>query len=305
VRFLRSIPGAILVVALLGALAALGMAGTQVYRVTHPSRQPDSAASLGLALAKVDDVSIRSTDGVRLAGWLFHGSPGMPAIVLCHDLGESRNALMNVAIALNDAGFTVLAFDFRGHGESGGESSTLGVEESRDVMGAVDYVASLAKDGVDPRRIGVFGSGMGAHAAVLAAADRPAVRVLVLDGLWPDARFTLVHHVFADWPWGEKHLGAVPAKLFPLIAGASIDEGRAADVLPQLAGRDLLLVAPAGDSRLEASMQAMYATLPERRDSERNLITLPATKASGLGADDLAHYHERVVAFFRTRLTLP
>jgi hypothetical protein len=49
-------------------------------------------------------------------------------------------------------------------------------------------------------------------------------------------------------------------------------------------------------------MKAMYATLPERRDSERNLITLPATRASGLSADDLARYHRRVVLFFDSRL---
>jgi pimeloyl-ACP methyl ester carboxylesterase len=226
----------------------------------------------------------------------------MPPILVCHDLGESKNAVINVAIALNNAGFTVLAFDFRGHGASGGTGSTLGIDEVRDVLGAVDFVTQLSEDGVDVRSIGIFGAGMGAHAAVLAAGERSVLRVLVLDGLRPDARFALVRQEFADWPWGEKHLGAVPVALFPWIAGASIGERRAADVLPALAGRDLLLVAPAGDRRLEESMKAMYATLPDARDSERNLITLPATRASGLSADDRVRYEERVVSFFRSRL---
>ena len=303
--FWRSVPGAIVLVVVLGTLAALGMAGAQVYWVTHPARQPELTLNLATTLSKAEDVAFKSTDGIPLKGWLFHGAAGSAPVVLCHDLGESKNAVINIAIALNKTGFTVLAFDFRGHGASGGDGSTLGVEEVRDVVGAVDFVANLPKDDVDARKIGIFGAGMGAHAAVLAAAERPSLRVLVLDGLWPDARFSLVHHEFADWPWGERHLGAVPAALFPLIGGASIDDGRAAAVLPLLAGRDLLLVAPAGDRRLDESMKAMYATLPERRDSERNLITLPATRASGLGADDLARYHERVVAFFRSRLARP
>jgi pimeloyl-ACP methyl ester carboxylesterase len=303
--FWRSVPGAVVIVAVLGVFAALGMASVQVYRVTHPERQPELVMNLGAALAKVEDVTFQSTDGVRLKGWVLHGAPKRAPVVLCHDLGESKNSVINLAIALNKAGFTVLAFDFRGHGASGGDRSTLGVEESRDVLGAVDFVAGLPEADVDARRIGVFGAGMGAHAAVLAAADRPTARVLVLDGLWPDARSTLVHHEFADWPWAEKHLGSVPAALFPLIAGAAIDRDRAADILPALAGRDLLLVAPAGNRRLDESMKAMYATLPEKRDSERNLITLPATRASGLGADDLARYHERVVAFFSSRLVRP
>jgi pimeloyl-ACP methyl ester carboxylesterase len=291
-------------VSALAALAALVMAGIQVYRVTHPVREPSLASNLGAELAKVEEVSFRSTDGVILSGWLMHGPKRSAPVVLCHDLGESKNAVINIGIALNKAGFTVLAFDFRGHGGSGGDASTLGVDESRDVIGAVDFIANLPKDDVDARKIGVFGSGMGAHAAVLAAADRPAVRVMVLDGLWPDARFSLAQHEFAGWPWGERHLGSIPAALFPLMAGTSIDSGRAEDVLPALAGRDLLLVAPAGDRRLDESMKAMYATLPERRDSERNLITLPATRASGLGADDLSRYHEKIVAFFASRLPL-
>jgi pimeloyl-ACP methyl ester carboxylesterase len=303
--FWRSIPGTIVLVLVLGVLAALGMAGAQVYQVTHPARQPELALNLAATLSKAEDVAFKSTDGVQLKGWLFHGAAGNAPVLVCHDLGESKNAVINIAIALNNAGFTVLAFDFRGHGGSGGDVSTLGIQEARDVLGAVDFVAGLPKQDVDARKIGIFGSGMGAHAAVLAATERPALRVLVLDGLWPDARFTLMQHVFADWPWGERHLGTLPGALFPWIAGASIDDGRAADVLPVLAGRDLLLVAPAGDRRLDESMKAMYATLPERRDSERNLITLPATRASGLGADDLARYHERVLSFFRSRLGRP
>jgi pimeloyl-ACP methyl ester carboxylesterase len=303
--FWRSVPGAIVLVVSFGVLASLGLAGAQVFRVTHPARQPEMKLNLGAALAQAEDVTFRSTDGIRLAGWLIHGKATMPPVVLCHDLGESRNAVINLAIALNQAGFTVLAFDFRGHGASGGEGSTLGVEEVRDVLGAVDFVAGLPKDDVDVKRIGIFGAGMGAHAAVLAAAERPSLRVLVLDGLWPDAGFTLVHHEFADWRWGQQHLGAIPVALFPLFAGASIASARAEDVLPSLAGRDLLLVSPAGDRRLDESMKAMYAKLPEQRDSERNLLTLPATRASGLGADDLARYHERVVEFFRSRLVRP
>ena len=279
------------------------MAGAQIYKVAHPLRQSGRAQDLGAELAKAEDVTFKSTDGVTLRGWLLRGAPKAGPVVVCHDLGESKTAVMNIAIALNEAGLTVLAFDFRGHGASGGDGSTLGLNEVRDVLGAVDFVASLPKGDVDAGRIGIYGAGMGAHAGALAAAERPSVKVLVLDGLWPDAGFTLVHRVFEGWPWGERNLRFVPAALFPWIAGASIDGARAADVLPGLGGRDLLLVSPAGDLRLDESMKAMYATLPERRDSERNLITLPATRASGLGADDLERYHERVVAFFRSRLS--
>jgi len=304
-KFWKSHPGVVVILVLCGAFAGLTMAAVQIHRVTHPQREVDMPRNLGAELAKVDDVSFSSTDGIGLKGWLLHGAPDRPAVILCHDLGEGKNALINLAIALNKVGFTVLAFDFRAHGASAGTCSTLGIEESRDVIGAVDFIGTLPNDQVDTRTIGIFGAGMGAHAAVLAAVDRPALRVLVLDGLWPDARGILVQRTMPQWPWGQRHLGSIPAMLFPLIAGTSIDERRAADALPGLAGRDLLLVAPAGDGRLEDAMKAMYATLPEQRDSERNLITLPATRASGLDAAELNRYHGRVVDFFASRLGRP
>ena len=132
-----------------GAVVALGVLGLQVYRVTHPPRWPDAAVNLGAELAKAEDVTFAAGDGVRLAGWLLAGTQGKPAIVLCHDLGASKNTLINVAIVLNQAGFTVLAIDFRDHGGSGGNGSTLGIDESRDVIAAVDFLGRLGAGGGD------------------------------------------------------------------------------------------------------------------------------------------------------------
>src|SRR4029453_354334 len=92
----------------------------------------------------------------------------------------------------------------RGPGASGGTASTLGVDEKRDVIGAVDYLADL--EGIDHRKVGAYGVGQGAHAAVLAAADRPALKALVLDGLYPDASYPLVRSAFEGWDFGERRL---------------------------------------------------------------------------------------------------
>ena len=300
--FWKSLPGAVLVVVLVGAVVGTCALGYEVQRVTHPPRPAEAAANLGVELAKAEEIAFSATDGVALNGWLLTGAAGKPAIVLCHDYGATKNALINVAIVLNQAGFTVLAFDFRAHGASGGTLTTLGIDEARDVLAAVDFVARLAPKGIDTRRIGAYGTGMGAHAIVLAAAERPALRVLVLDGLWPDAGWPLAHRVFEDWPFCIKHCAGLAKTAFAVVAGTQVGEHRAADALRGLAGRDVLLVAPAGDGKLEAAMKTMYDGLPERRDSERGLLTRPATEGSGMSASDLARYHARVVEFFASRL---
>jgi len=302
-KLVKSIPGAIGAVLVLAALLAFGVVGFQVHRITHPERQAAAPGNLGASLAKAEDVTFQASDKTTIAAWLFKGAAGRPAIVLAHDLGESKNSLISLAVVLNQSGFTVLAFDFRGHGASGGSGSTLGLDESRDVIGAVDYLAGLPPGQVDARRIGVYGTGMGAHAAVLAAAERASLRVLVLDGLWPDARWTLVRRTFEDWPWATDHLGALPSVAFAMLSGASASRGRAEDVLPSLGTRDVLLVASASNARLAEELKAMYRTLPETRDAERSLVTLPEPPGNAAPAQEVAAFHERIVQFFQVRLS--
>jgi len=55
---------------------------------------------------------------------------------------------------------------------------------------------------------------MGAFAAVLAARDRPALRVLVLDGLYPDVGYPLVRRAFDGWEVGVEHLAFLPRAIF-------------------------------------------------------------------------------------------
>jgi pimeloyl-ACP methyl ester carboxylesterase len=292
-KMVKSVPGAIGIVLLLGATLAFGAVGFQVHRITHPERQAAAEGNLGASLAKAEDVTFQASDKTTISAWLFKGPAGRPAIVLAHDLGQSKNTLISLAVVLNQAGFTVLAFDFRGHGASGGSGSTLGIDESRDVIGAVDFLASLPPGQVDTRRIGVYGTGMGAHAAVLAAAERASLRVLVLDDLWPDARWTLVRRTFEEWPWATDHLGALPSVAFAMLSGASATAGRAEDILPALGTRDVLLVASESDAPLAQELKAMYDTLPETRESERSLVTMPR---------DAAAFQRRIVEFFQVRL---
>jgi pimeloyl-ACP methyl ester carboxylesterase len=208
--------------------------------------------------------------------------------------------MLDLGIALQGAGFTVLAFDFRGHGESGGTGSTLGVEEKRDVLGALDYLAELK--GVDARRLGVYGVGMGAQAAVRAAADRPSAAVLVLDGLYPDVGWEVQRAVYARWRFGFGRIGFLPRSVFDVLHFDTRGEAPASAVLPALRGRHLLLVAPADDAALAAEMKRMYEAIPEQKDADGNLVTLPAGSGGDLYGEDLTRYRSKVLGFFKERL---
>jgi pimeloyl-ACP methyl ester carboxylesterase len=221
-------------------------------------------------------------------------------VILAHDIGACRAAELSLALELQERGFEVLALDLRGHGESGGSRATYGLHEKRDVIAAFDFLS--ARHGRRLDRVGAFGAGTGAHAVVLAAADRPGLRVLVLDGLYPDASYPLAREVFRGWDWGIERLRAVPGGILAVTSGMRGERARAAEVLGTLLGRHVLLLAPANDPDLGGEIRAMFERVPEQVDADGNLVVVPRTQAQGLYGEDLAVHHERVVSFFVERL---
>ena len=102
---------------------------------------------------------------------LMHGFTGTKV--------EPHRIFVKTARLLAKAGFTALRFDFRGWGDSGGDSedssiSTM-IEDSR---AAADFVAKHA--GVDNGRIGFLGFSTGGAVAALAAAQDSRVGTLAL-----------------------------------------------------------------------------------------------------------------------------
>jgi pimeloyl-ACP methyl ester carboxylesterase len=78
-------------------------------------------------------------------------------------------------------GYNVLAIDLRGHGESAAQYASPGYLESRDVLGAIQYVHERGEH--DP--IVLLGLSYGAAAVVLAAAQSEDVAAVIADGVYP------------------------------------------------------------------------------------------------------------------------
>ena len=84
-----------------------------------------------------------------------------------------------LAGALADAGFTVLRYDKRGVGQSGGRIETAALADYADDLRAAVKYMSDRKD-VDPKRIAVVGHSEGGDVALLDAAKDGRVATLVL-----------------------------------------------------------------------------------------------------------------------------
>lgn len=145
------------------------------------------------------------SDGIRLQG-LLHIPDGAsserprPTIVICSGLfGLKEWVPSRWWPQFLEAGFTCLAFDYRGFGTSDGERGRVDPwEQVRDVIHAVTFLAQQAC--VDRKAIGVMGWGLGAGVAVSAAArDDRIAAVAAVSGPGDVGRVTRDGVPYAVW----------------------------------------------------------------------------------------------------------
>src|SRR3954454_10597565 len=125
---------------------------------------------------EVADVEF-DAEGVALRGWLYRprdAASAAPAVVMAHGYNCIKELYLdNYAAALAGAGHVVLAYDHRNFGDSDGEprQELDPLLQVRDYRNAITFVQTL--DGVDPERIGIWGTSLsGGHVLMVAAIDR-------------------------------------------------------------------------------------------------------------------------------------
>jgi pimeloyl-ACP methyl ester carboxylesterase len=105
-------------------------------------------------------VSLRTEDGGRIHGDIY--GQGEAGVVLAHGGRFDKTSWAKQARALAEAGFRVLAIDFRGYGQSvgPGQSDPLAAPLYFDVLAAVRYLRAQGA-----RTVSVVGASMGGGAA--------------------------------------------------------------------------------------------------------------------------------------------
>jgi len=263
-----------------------------VYRSKRPLQSTPQADGL-----KYEPLSVRTTDGETIRGWFLYGTQGSPLIVVCHGVGTNREDLRGVSRFLCNAGFNVLAFDFRAHGESTGSRTTFGFREALDVEAVVQHAVGHYSQYFD--RIGVYAISMGSAATIFAARHLPAVSAFVFDS--PFAVLTgLVDRQFEHWP-------RLPGRAFAALArfyGSLFMGIRPADIAPKdyaqaLGSGSVLVFHGAADSLIPIEQgRQLFAKIPGPKEF---VETKGAEHVQSFAVMGKA-YETKVVTFFQTCL---
>jgi len=191
------------------------------------------------ALSRVmEPLTIHSSTGVTLVGRFFPGRSDA-TIVLSHGYGGNQDEMLPTANSLHEAGFTVVTYNERGRGGSGGEG-TWGALETDDLRSVIDAVVKHPH--VNPDSIAEVGFSIGADISIMEAAKDKRVKAVVAAGSWP----TL---------WGYLHPRLIDVLLHPTSpysplslwlmqrrTGVNLHSVRPVDAIGQISPRPIFIV---------------------------------------------------------------
>jgi uncharacterized protein len=225
-----------------GLLLLLRLAEPRLVYARGPSTSlTPPPPSLGLAPERVE---FRSADGVRLVAWVMRAPDGAGGrwLLICHgnagNLSEAGRPFHYAG--LRGLGLNLLAFDYRGYGESGGSPSEDGLY--RDADAAWRYLTDALR--VPPEHIVIFGHSLGSAVAV-ELATRVDAAGLILDGALSSATERAQEaYPFVPVRWIARSRYPSIERIGNLTLPKLFLHARADEVIPFAHGRRLYEAAP-------------------------------------------------------------
>lgn len=257
--------------------------------LVHPERPAFSFLPTDFGLS-YHNASFPTVDGLALSGWWMPADDSQGTIIFLHGYGDSKNQSLEYATFLHNASYNVLAFDFRAHGESEGDLTTVGLDEVRDVRAAIEYAKTRDAEG-----IGLLGLSMGAATAINAAANEPDVRAIVADSAFATLQNIASNSIshFTDLP--KYPYGPVAVKFASMIAGQDVAQNAPVRQIGSLTIPVLLIQGQADDIALpDSDGAALRAALPSSQ-----FWLVPDAHHVEAHVVEKAAYEARVTEFFR------
>jgi pimeloyl-ACP methyl ester carboxylesterase len=262
---------------------------------THPTRQSPCCETPADFDHDYEEVTFETADGLALHGWYIPGE-NEAAVMLLHGINGNRISMLGLAKGLAEAGYGVLLFDSRAHGDSEGDFVPFGGPETEDVKAAVSFLQ--ARPDVDPERIGALGWSLGAQIAIMGAAMEPDVNAVVADG--PGAT------TLSDWPppetldeWWYVPFDFMYYQFLPYHTGVT-EPLALMDALPMLGERPLLLIS-SGSATEKHRMEYFldHATEP------KELLVFAEAGHIGSWREEPDVYEAAIINFFDDALLQP
>lgn len=245
-----------------------------------------------------ENINFRTADGIALHGWFIPApETSQKTIIVLPGRGQNRGEILAGTHFLHNAGFNLLYFDFRGAGESGGTTTSIGYLELRDFDAALEFLKRNKED--EARQIGVYGLSMGGAVALYETANRAEIKCVVAE-----AAFDSFEGIVARYGWVNKHapyFPVIPLGLMVTRLRLGIDPEPFSPIyhIAKISPRPLLLVAGSHDAIMPVKlMKKLFAAA--KHPKEMWVVQGAAhAKCAEIGGEE---YKQRLSAFFTANL---
>ncbi|HSH05694.1 MAG TPA: alpha/beta fold hydrolase [Anaerolineae bacterium] len=269
----------------------LFLAREQALMYMQPARvvrgEGDNPGSYGVVY---EDVVLTAVDGIQLQAWYTPPQNGI-VVLVAHGHADARVTGLHTMFA--QAGYGVLSWDFRAHGASEGEFTTIGYHEVRDVEAALEY--ALGQTGVE--HIVGWGGSMGGATMVLVAAERPEIEAVVVDSAFASLEEVMNNVIQIDWM--QAPIRYFAERQVDDGSGGSIDDVRPIDVIGEISPRPVLLIYGLWDGMFPPDTgERMYAAAAE----PKALWVEPEVAHLEMRSKYPEEYEARILAFLEMAL---
>jgi pimeloyl-ACP methyl ester carboxylesterase len=224
---------------------------------------PQPLASTSHLPARAEPLEVTAGDGTKLRGWILRGTLS-PAPTLIYFGGNAEEVSWTLADPRWPREWTIVAVNYRGYGASEGTPGEPAL--TADALAIHDAVAR--GDGIDPRRIVVFGRSLGTALAVRVAAARPVAGVVLVSPYDSLAAIGRVHYPWLPVSLLLRHrfdtladAGRIEAPLLAVVAGddAIIPTARSRAVYDAWAGPKTWQLVPGADHNTLGADEPFWA----------------------------------------------
>jgi uncharacterized protein len=273
-----------------GALGVVAVVATYWFVVpvamailsTHRPRAAVEQVSLGRSY---EQVTLRTSDGLQLAGWYVRSRNG--AAVISY---PTRDGKIPQARILARHGYGVLLLDARGYDGSQGDPNLFGWDDAKDIDAAVAWLQQ--RPDVKHGQVGGIGFSVGGEMMLQAAAANTGLRAVVSEG----AGFRSVREELLRGPRGwftSVPEQAVQSAALAVMSGAAPPPSLK-DLVPRIAPRHVFFIyAGHGAGGEEFNLDYYRAA-----HAPKALWEIPEAHHTGGFQARPGEYEQRVVGFF-------
>jgi uncharacterized protein len=256
----------------------------------HPARVIPSGNFLKQNNIPYQTIELTTQDGIKLAAWYTPPKPALSSvegngalILITHGFGDDRPEDIYAMFAKH--GYGVLAWEFRAHGASGGNISTLGYYEQLDVNAALDFAQAQP----EVKHIGAWGRSMGSATLILSAAKDPRIEALVSDSSFASLKDVMAVHPPIEF--------AQPLMLFlwEWSSGADVDQVSPVDEIGKISPRAVFIID--GVKNANDKKSPPYR-LYDATNEPKQIWVEEGVSHSGMHGNNPQKYEDQVIDFF-------